>query len=78
MARFPSMKPRELQAVLMREPLAYRIDRQRGSHMRLVSDNGYPPITFAPHAGGNVAPGLVRTILCKQIGLSEAEALDLL
>jgi hypothetical protein len=31
----PSMKARDLLAVLMREPLAYEIVRQRGSHRRL-------------------------------------------
>lgn len=78
MARFPSMKSRDLLGVLTREPLAYRVARQKGSHMRLVSDNGYPPLTFASHAGANLPPGLVRTILCKQVGLTEDEALDLL
>lgn len=77
MARFPSIKSSQLVAVLQRPPLNYRVARRSGSHMRLVSDD-YPPLTFAPHAGRSLPPGLVRNILCKQVGLSEDEALALL
>jgi predicted RNA binding protein YcfA (HicA-like mRNA interferase family) len=35
---FPSMRASRLLALLVREPLAYRVVRQRGSHRRLVSD----------------------------------------
>ena len=55
MTRFPSVKARRLLAVLMREPLAYRVVRQSGSHRRLVSDR-YPPITFASHDRDSLPP----------------------
>jgi predicted RNA binding protein YcfA (HicA-like mRNA interferase family) len=77
MTDFPSMKARELLAVLTREPLSYEIVRQRGSHRRLKAP-GRPAITFAFHDSATVAPGLVRKILCRDVGLGEDEALKLL
>lgn len=77
MSEFPSMKARELLAVLMREPLSYELVRQRGSHRRLKAP-GRPPITFAFHDRAEVPPGLVRKILCRDVGLGEDEALRLL
>ena len=77
MSDFPSMKARELLAVLTREPLSYEVVRQRGSHRRLKAP-GRPPITFAFHDGATIAPGLVRKILCRDVGLGEDEALKLL
>jgi predicted RNA binding protein YcfA (HicA-like mRNA interferase family) len=74
---FPSMKARELLAVLTREPLNYEIVRQRGSHRRLQSP-GRPSLTFAFHDRATVGPGLVRKVLCRDVGLSEEEALELL
>jgi predicted RNA binding protein YcfA (HicA-like mRNA interferase family) len=71
------MKARELLAVLTREPLGYEIARQRGSHRRLKAP-GRPPITFAFHDRAAVPPGLVRKILCRDVGLGEDEALRLL
>jgi predicted RNA binding protein YcfA (HicA-like mRNA interferase family) len=77
MSDFPSMKARDLLAVLAREPLSYEIVRQRGSHRRLKA-RGRPPITFAFHDGATVAPGVVRKVLCRDVGLGEDEALKLL
>jgi predicted RNA binding protein YcfA (HicA-like mRNA interferase family) len=77
MTDFPSMKARDLLAVLMREPLSYDIARQRGSHRRLRAP-GRPPLTFAFHDRATVAPGLVRKVLCRDVGLPEDEALKLL
>ena len=77
MPEFPSMKARELFAVLTREPLNYEVARRRGSHRRLKAP-GRPPITFAFHDGATVPPGLVRKILCRDVGLGEDEALKLL
>jgi predicted RNA binding protein YcfA (HicA-like mRNA interferase family) len=74
---FPSMKARELLAVLMREPLNYEIVRQRGSHRRLKAP-GRPPLTFAFHDRATVGPGLVRKVLCQDVGLSEEDALKVL
>lgn len=75
---FPSLTGRELLRVLSREPLAYEVVRQRGSHRRLESRNGYPPLTFAFHDTATIAPGLVRKILTKDIGLGDDEARGLL
>jgi predicted RNA binding protein YcfA (HicA-like mRNA interferase family) len=74
-AVFPSMKARELLAVLARPPMRYRVVRQTGSHRRLKSAAGYPPLTFAWHDGATIAPGLVRKVLVRQVGLSVQEAL---
>lgn len=77
MPPFPSMKARRLLAILMREPLNYRIARQRGTHRTLVAP-GRPRILFAFHDGRELSPGHVRHVLVKQVGLEEDEALDLL
>jgi predicted RNA binding protein YcfA (HicA-like mRNA interferase family) len=69
------MKARQLLAVLSRPPLRYRVVRQTGSHRLLRSAAGYPPLTFAWHDGATVAPGLVRKVLVRQVGLSVQEAL---
>lgn len=60
-------------AVLQRE-LGYKIERQAGSHRRLVAE-GRPSLTFAFHDGVSLSPGLVRDILIKQVGLSRDDAL---
>ncbi len=72
------MRAPELLAILTREPLNYRIVRQRGSHRRLESDSGYPPLGFAWHDGVTIPPGLVRKVLTKDVGLPTEEALRLL
>ncbi len=72
------MKGRDLFAVLAREPLCYVVVRQKGSHRRMESDRGYPPLTFAFHAGDSIPPGLVRKVLVKDVELSVDEAVALL
>ena len=62
----------------MREPLSYEIARRRGSHRVLVSRRGHPTIVFAFHDRETIAPGLVRKILVRDVGLGEREALRLL
>jgi predicted RNA binding protein YcfA (HicA-like mRNA interferase family) len=54
--------------------LGYEIERQSGSHRRLLAD-GRPPLTFAFHDGESLSPGVVRDILVKQVGLGRDEAL---
>lgn len=61
-------------AVLTREPLAYELVRQKGSHRLYRSRNGYPPLRFWAHDSTTLAPGVVREILTKQVGLAEDEA----
>jgi predicted RNA binding protein YcfA (HicA-like mRNA interferase family) len=77
MPPFPSMKAKRLLAVLTREPLNYRIVRQRGSH-RTLRALGRPQLVFAWHDRVEVKPRQVRAVLVGQVGLEEAEALDLL
>jgi predicted RNA binding protein YcfA (HicA-like mRNA interferase family) len=78
MAQFPSMRWPRLERILAREPLRYRTDRQSGSHRTLKSDAGYPDLHLAFHDQAELAPGLVRKILVRDVGLSEEEALALL
>ena len=72
------MKARQLLDVLARPPLRYRVVRQTGSHRRLRSADGYPPLTFAWHDRADIPPGVVRTVLVRQVGLSVQEALQCL
>lgn len=72
------MKARALRRVLEREPLGYTCTRQGGSHATMTSSNGYPKLLFAFHDNDTLAPGLVRTILTKQVGLAEEQARALL
>jgi predicted RNA binding protein YcfA (HicA-like mRNA interferase family) len=74
---FPSMRASRLLAVLLREPLGYRVVRQRGSHRRLVSARGYPSLTYAFHDHKTLPPGVVRDVLVGQVGLPVATALRL-
>jgi predicted RNA binding protein YcfA (HicA-like mRNA interferase family) len=71
------MKAKRLLAILMREPLNYRVARQRGSHRWMVAP-GRPSFTFAAHDRDELRPRDVRDFLVCKAGLGEAEALDLL
>ncbi len=75
---YPSLKARKFLAILQREPLAYEIVRQDGSHRKLESRNGFPPLGFAFHDRATVPPGLIRRYLEREIGLSRDEARDVL
>lgn len=57
--------------------LGYEVARQKGSHRHLKGD-GLPDVLFSYHDGVTLAPGAVRKIFTKDVGLSEAEALELL
>ncbi len=61
-------------AILRRNPLSYEVVRQKGSHRRLESDAGDPPIGFWCHDREELSGSVVKEILVKQVGLSEAEA----
>lgn len=76
-ARFPSMKGRELERILCTTPLNYHVERQNGSHKRLMSEK-FPPLTFSYHNSHSIPPGAVRKILTVDVGLSELEALRIL
>jgi predicted RNA binding protein YcfA (HicA-like mRNA interferase family) len=77
-AQFPSLKAQRLLAVLKREPLAYEVVRQKGSHRTMRSPNGYGQLLFSYHEGATVPPGAVRKIMVKDVGLDEETALGLL
>ncbi|WP_378101836.1 type II toxin-antitoxin system HicA family toxin [Cellulomonas sp. T2.31MG-18] len=71
------MKGRDVQRTLEREPLGYRVVRQRGSHRRMEAD-GRPPLLFSYHDGATVPPSVVRKILISDVGLTEEEAWEVL
>ena len=77
MAEFPSIKAKDLLKILEREPLNYRAVRQSGSHRRMKAP-GRPTITFAFHDERSLAPSEVRSVLVKDVGLADDEALALL
>lgn len=72
---FPSLKAPQMVAVLKRKPLRYRVDRQEGSHRKMRSEAGYPELLFSFHDRVTLGPGAVKKILCKDVGLSEENAL---
>jgi len=76
-APFPSLKAKQLLKVLEAEPLGYRVVRQTGSH-RTLEAPGRPKLTFAFHDRATIAPGLIRQILVRRVGLAEEDALRLL
>jgi predicted RNA binding protein YcfA (HicA-like mRNA interferase family) len=76
-APFPSLKAKQLLKVLEAEPLGYRVVRQTGSH-RTLEAPGRPKLTFAFHDRATIAPGLIRQILMRRVGLAEEDALRLL
>jgi predicted RNA binding protein YcfA (HicA-like mRNA interferase family) len=75
---FPSLKAKQVLALLKREPLGYSQKRRKGSHRQLESANGYPDIGFWAHDKDTLKGSVVKEILVKQIGLSEQEAQELL
>lgn len=67
------MKARELRRILERAPLSYEVKRSKGgSHMVLTAE-GRPPLNWSFHDGQTLAPGLVRKILKRDIGLTDEE-----
>lgn len=71
---FPSMKATKLRQILKKK-LGYRVVPKsgHGSHMFLDAE-GRPRILWAFHNGDTLAPGLVRSVLVKQAGLTLDEA----
>jgi predicted RNA binding protein YcfA (HicA-like mRNA interferase family) len=74
---FPSLKSQQLLRILQREPLAYEVVRQRGSHRTLESPNGYPKLGFSFHDGVTIPGRTVKKVLVKDVGLDENEAIEL-
>lgn len=75
--QMPSMKARDLLAMLQRKPLSYVVVRQTGSHRRMESPY-YPPLTFAFHDGDTIGAGMVRKILVNSVGLTTDEIAGIL
>jgi predicted RNA binding protein YcfA (HicA-like mRNA interferase family) len=55
--------------------LGHEEERRSGSHRRLVAA-GRPDVTFAFHDRASLSPGVVRSILVRQVGLTVDEALE--
>jgi len=75
---FPSLKAKQLLRTLKRSPLKYQVVGGEGSHRKLESSEGYPPLNFAFHDKATLPPGLVREILVRRVGLTEKKALELI
>lgn len=73
MGGLPTLRGRQLLAILTREPLNYRIVRQRGSHRTLTS-SAWPRIIYAFHDSQEVTGFVVRDVLVNQVGLTDADA----
>ena len=80
MGQFPSLKARQLRRVLERKPFEYGAasSGSGGSHNVLTSPNDYPTLLWSFHDNQTLAPGLVRKILVKDVGLSVDRALSVI
>ena len=78
MPDFPSLRWPQLERVLTRRPLRYKVERQGGSHKKLISGAGYPELRMVFLDNADLAPGVVRSGVTKQVGVPEAEALKVL
>lgn len=74
---YPSLKAKQMLAILTKEPLAYRVARQSGSHRTLESPE-WPRLVFAFHDKATIPPGLVRSLLEKKVGLTPDQAAEIL
>ncbi len=61
----------------MLRSIGYRIERQRGSHRKLVAE-GRLPIGFAFHDRSEVPPYALRHMLVERAGLTDDEIRQLL
>jgi len=74
-AEFPALKAREVVRMLHR--IGYELERQRGSHRKLVAP-GRLAIGFAFHDSVEVPPRALRRMLVERAGLNDEEIADLL
>jgi predicted RNA binding protein YcfA (HicA-like mRNA interferase family) len=72
------MRARDLLRVLKRKPLNYYVPTQEGSHRKMKSTAGYPDLLLSFHETQTLAPGLVRKIMVKDVGLTPEQAIGLL
>ncbi len=61
----------------MLSKIGYELDRQRGSHRKLVAPNRLP-IGFAFHDSAEVPPRALRRMLVDRAGLNDEEIAELL
>ena len=78
--QWPAMKAKTLLRLLKRAPLSYKEvpGGTRGSHRKLVSDAGYPPLRFSFHDSVEVGGTMIKKILLDQVGVDEATAMAIL
>ena len=74
-SHFPALKARV--ALQLLKSIGYRIERQRGSHRKLVAE-GRLPIGFAFHDRSEVPPLALRRMLVERAGLTDDEIRQLL
>ena len=74
--QFPSLKAKDVLALLRQSPLGYVVVRQRGSHRQLRAE-GHGPVLFSYHDASTVPPRVLRKILVEDVGLDEDRALAL-
>ncbi|WP_419925739.1 type II toxin-antitoxin system HicA family toxin [Candidatus Poriferisocius sp.] len=74
-SHFPALKARSVLRMLW--SIGYRIERQRGSHRKLVAE-GRLPIGFAFHDRSEVPPWALRHMLVERAGLTDDEIRQLL
>ena len=67
---FPALKANKVLRMLLR--IGYVPVRQTGSHIRLEAE-GRKPIIFSTHAGREVPPRHLRSMLVEKAGLSDSE-----
>ena len=65
------------QVLRLLKKVGYTVDRQRGSHRKLVADNR-PPLVFGWHDNADVSPQALKNLLVKQVGLTDEEIAELL
>lgn len=72
---FPALRAKVLLKILL--SIGYEEKRVRGSH-RILRCPGRQGITFSFHDGADISPGLVRSILVREVGLTVDEALEVI
>ena len=77
MRKFPSVKAKILYRVLTTAPINYTLNKQKGSHRKLVCE-GRRTINFSWHDSDEISGWKVRGLLMDYAGLSEMEALEVL
>jgi predicted RNA binding protein YcfA (HicA-like mRNA interferase family) len=75
---FPSLKAKKLLSILCRKPLNYCVIRRNGGSHRVLASDNYPRLIFAFHNSQEIPGSVVARILTKDVGLSMAEAKEVI